>query len=159
MGGEGRNPLSPSGERVRVRGIRVDKGVVPGFQSQPISKRRTQVKADMYTHIEDQINDWLEIQSPEFREAVNIARRNSTNGDFLATETGYAHNCSEPERLGKAKCCLEAGAEIQINPASWQQIQVTAKAMGKSVEEVWGQPDNWYEDEDIKASKKWKKPI
>ena len=111
----------------------------------------------MEKYIEKQMNEWLENESPQFREAVKIAIRNSNNGDFYATEIGYGHKCKEPEKLGKAECCFNAGAETLINPAFWQEIKATARAVGMSVEEVWGRPNDWYEDEDIKLSKKYKR--
>ena len=57
-----------------------------------------QFKVYMEKYIENQINEWLENKSSQFREAVTIARRNSNNGDFYAIEVGYSHQCAEPEK-------------------------------------------------------------
>lgn len=102
--------------------------------------------------------DWLHDTSPKMREAVKIAKRASVSGDYQVIENGYAHECEEPDKLGRAKCCDAAGSETLINPTPWQLIQGTARATGRSVSELFGRTIEPFEDDDIKLSRKWKNP-
>ena len=101
------------------------------------------------------MNDWHEVESPKMRETVELAKRVSMDGDYTVLEIVYGHKCVE---LGRGECCIEAGSQILINPAFWQQIEATAKAMGTTVSELWDVPEDWNQDDDIKLSKKWKQP-
>lgn len=102
--------------------------------------------------------DWMNDASPKMREAVELAKRVSTTGDYNVVENGYAHDCKEPDKFGSADCCKEAGFEILINPAPWQLMESAAKAVGRSMPDLLGLPEDWNQDEDIKISKRWKKP-
>ena len=103
-------------------------------------------------------DNWLNDETPEMREAAELAQRVSTIGDCHVPGNGYAHDCKEPDTFGLVQCCIEAGSEIQINPALWQQMEATARAMGTTVSKLWDVPADWNQDDDTKLSKKWKKP-
>lgn len=102
------------------------------------------------------MKDWLEDQNPKMRDAWALAQRASIDGDCQVVENGYAHECTEPDQLGRGRCCIEAGSEILINPTPWQLMEGTARVMGGSVHELFGWTDNTFEDEDMKLSRKWK---
>ena len=104
------------------------------------------------------MNDWTEDETPKMREATTLAKLVSTSGNYSVVENGYAHDCKEPLKYGKAECCIQAGSEIQINPAPWQLLEGTAAAIGKTVPELFGLQEDWNQDNDVKLSKKWKKP-
>lgn len=72
------------------------------------------------------------------REAVKMTTRVGAYDGFHVVENGYAHDCKEPDKSGRAECCIEAGSEIMINPAFWQEIESTARAVGKTVPELLG---------------------
>ncbi|MXX93483.1 MAG: hypothetical protein F4Y63_08585 [Chloroflexi bacterium] len=103
-------------------------------------------------------DDWLADESPQMREAKELAKRVSVTGNYNVVENGYAHDCTEPDKGGRAECCIEAGSEIQINPAPWQLMEGTARSVGKTVPELLGLPEDWNQDDDIRLSKKWKRP-
>ena len=104
------------------------------------------------------MNDWTEDDGPQVRDAGELAKKLSISGDYQFVENGYTHDCKEPDDLGWAERCTEAGYEIIINPVPWQLMEGAAKAAGSTAPNLLGQPENWHQDDDVKLSKKWKKP-